>query len=361
MKLNPRVAFVYQARSGITLIELIVVLGIVGVLLALALPAVQMAREASRRNACANHLRQLGVALGLYSELFNSLPPGRVPTHDARLMGSNPPCTSGTAIDLSIWIRLLPQLEQNALWDAYNSSVSVESLENTTCFAPRIQVLGCPSDPDGGMPVPIELGTFLPLAPEHPGQPWEVTRTSYSGVFGVYPILGLPSRFPDCQLPVFVRSQIDGVFNDLRPIRLRDVRDGLAFTMFVAEKASTLFRQVTNTPITPDSNGLYLSGDIGDTLLVAFFRPNQWRSYPPNVADVWLYGASSFHAGGVNVLMGDGSVRFIDDSISSWAHDERDGYPLGARRMPGGWWMVTPPAGVWQALATRAGGDAAEL
>jgi prepilin-type processing-associated H-X9-DG protein len=67
--------------------------------------------------------------------------------------------------------------------------------------------------------------------------------------------------------------------------------------------------------------------------------------------------ASSQHPGGLHVLMGDGSVRFIKDSISTWAYDSLTGQPVAATRNSDGAWENLPRAGVWQALATRAGGE----
>jgi hypothetical protein len=74
--------------------------------------------------------------------------------------------------------------------------------------------------------------------------------------------------------------------------------------------------------------------------------------------DAFTRSASSQHPGGLNALMGDDSVRFIKDTIQSWAFDPLTGQPAGALQTAGGWWTCVPPQGLWQALSTRAGGEA---
>ncbi|MBX6312307.1 MAG: DUF1559 domain-containing protein, partial [Isosphaeraceae bacterium] len=71
-----------------------------------------------------------------------------------------------------------------------------------------------------------------------------------------------------------------------------------------------------------------------------------------------INAASSLHPGGLNVLMGDGSVRFVKETIQSWPFDPLTGQPRGAVQTAGGWWENVPAPGVWQALSTRAGGEA---
>jgi len=119
------------ASHGFTLVETVVVISTIGVLLALCLPALQAAREAARRTQCANNLRQLGLALYTYCDVFSSLPPGRIKSYDPRYAGSNPPCTS-TIVDKNLEVFALPFMEQASVFNAINQDVAIIGAENST-------------------------------------------------------------------------------------------------------------------------------------------------------------------------------------------------------------------------------------
>src|SRR5271156_5763564 len=126
-----------KRRGGFTLIELLVVISIIGVLIALLLPAVQASREAARRTQCVNNLKQLGVALHTYESTSRSFPPGYVSNFDASGNDTGPGW--GWAA------MLLPQIEQGALYATINVKLPIEDSSNTARLQ-SIPTLLCPSD-----------------------------------------------------------------------------------------------------------------------------------------------------------------------------------------------------------------------
>ncbi len=344
--------------TGFTLVEILVVIAIVGILIALLLPAVQGAREAARRSQCSNNLRQIGLALHNYEGAIGSLPPGRMLTSDPRYAGENPPCTS-PLVEKSLFLHILPQLEQPALFNAINHSVTIFGLENRTIRTVGLGTFACPSDGAAGQVRPgFALANdsfgFADLA-----HPFLVDYGSYAGIYGSYYVNAIPRPGTNCQVPAAVLGQVDGSFNDAGPIRFASFGDGLSQTMIVAERALSPLRDAESDGSSAfDRYGWLISGNWGDTLVSAFFPPNLHRKIGDPTRAEPFFSASSLHPGGLNVLMGDGSTRFVKDTVSTWASDPKDGYPLGARQDASGAWVGLPAPGTWQALATRSRGDA---
>src|SRR5271165_6475771 len=134
-------------RRGFTLIELLVVIAIIAVLISLLLPAVQSAREAARRVQCVNNLKQLGLATHNYIDANNVIPPATYP-RDA-IPGYNYP------YDFSPFLRLLPQIEQQTLFNATNFSLTAWNGDNITVDSTVLNALICPSDANPPVPVAI--------------------------------------------------------------------------------------------------------------------------------------------------------------------------------------------------------------
>ncbi len=190
---------------------------------------------------------------------------------------------------------------------------------------------------------------YLPTSgiPGLAGDRYLMVYTSYAGCFGSLNTRALPTESTNCFVASQKIAQNDGCFNDRSPIRFASVTDGLCQTICGAER--------TNFIDQFDKYGWYVTGNLGDTLFTALD--------PPNLFDAAGSGqpvpgsASSFHPGGLNVLMCDASARFIKSSIQSWQFDLLRLRPAGATINPGGWWENLPTPGVWQHLATRAGNE----
>jgi prepilin-type N-terminal cleavage/methylation domain-containing protein/prepilin-type processing-associated H-X9-DG protein len=339
-----------RRESGFTLIELLVVIFIIGLLAALLMPAVQSAREAARRARCVNNLRQIGLALHTYHDSHGSLPPGLLDNFDPRYPSSSKlPCGQAT-IDKSFLVMILPGLEQTALYNAINQSLNIESRENRTIFTVSVGVFACPSDPASGHPRHADLSVMVEEGMATPEEQLSASFTSYGASIGsLLPFAGSDIGTP-CTPDPRAAAQFNGAFG-VSTIGLAAVTDGLSNTVFVAERATTPLRKWPDRIYS--DRGRYFEGSMGGTLFSSFAPINAFRKINLPLHQ----SASSLHPGGVNALMGDGSVRFVKETIDSWPFDPLTGFPQGAERNLGGFWSNLPRPGLWQALCTRAGGE----
>ncbi len=322
-----------KPRGGFTLVELLTVIGVIAVLVALLIPAAQAAREAARRGQCANNLKQLGLALHAYHDTFGSLPPGK-------------PLDAAVNEAPSCWLRLLPFVDQVTVFNACNFSLPLLSDANSTIRSTAIATLACPSDP--GAVVREAGASFIPN--NGPLPRWFFT--SYVGCFGSTDTS--PTVVPDGR----GFAQSDGVISEVTPLSFNQVSDGLGNTIFVSERSNFYLMQLsTFNPHLAEVYGWYFLGLPGFTLFTTLYPPNMPLKVAAGAGKNHAFAASSTHSGGVNALMGDGSVRFIKDSVATWPFDPITGYPSGASVGPGGFWNNLPQPSVWQALSTRSGGE----
>lgn len=312
-----------RLRRGFTLIELLVVIAIIGVLIALLLPAVQAAREAARRSQCVNNLKQIGLALANYESANGSFPPGAIGYGS----GTNQDCAH--ARNHTFFALILPYMEQKNVYDAINFSVGAAdtsgvygvavngAIMNLTAYNSRVAGYLCPSD----------VGVL--------GTQWTVvgySPTSYAGVSGNVDVwhwwYGCPAS-PDPAI------EPDGMFGTDYTYRQADIVDGTSNTMFVGE--TSRFKQDPDPIFNFWTNsGWYGSSVAGVTRITAFastvpkpnasMLPNEpggdgsyninWSVNPTsNYHLMGQWGFRSLHPGGVNFAFGDGSVRFIKESV----------------------------------------------
>ena len=329
-----------RSRRGFTLIEVLVVIAIIGFLIALLLPAVQAARAAARRAQCTNNLKQIGLALHGYHGAFGSLPQGQLES----------------SIGKSVWTRILPQLEQQPLYNAINQNVSIFSIENRTIQSVGLGLFSCPDDP-GATVREGEPSILVSYGFASPGEHFQMSFTSYVACLGATDTTPHVLASGDTRSPAIP----EGAFSHVSPLTFAAIRDGLSQTIFTSERATAYLRELTavNPNIFPRCGWYFSSGtsEAEDTLFLTFYPPNMPRKVAAGAGYDHAAAASSLHPGGLNALFGDGSVRFIKDTISTWPFDPITGRPAGAREGHLGNWDNLPTPGIWQALSTISGGE----
>jgi prepilin-type N-terminal cleavage/methylation domain-containing protein/prepilin-type processing-associated H-X9-DG protein len=361
--------------KGFTLIELLVVIAIIAVLIALLLPAVQAAREAARRAQCVNNLKQLGLSAHNYLDGNQVLPMGIWFNGNDGL----PNCVGYH--EGSLLISLMAFAEGTTLYNNYNASVQYNLPQNSTVHRTGSAILWCPSDPRAQRLVTTDSQGNTTQA----GGGVIGTRiTSYKGNGGTYNLPGSTDSMPTtgpvtatCPRYATLGRYPNGIFFWASKTSIANISDGTSNTILLAESA---YGKMT-TADQADWNW-WGAGDYGDTIFTTLYVMNpftklanqaQTNAGPKVTAEgggtQTIYGtnnsiavqaASSFHPGGVNTGMCDGSVKFLKDTINTIPYDNNTGLPIGLI-----WTAATGlyqlPAGtqwgVWQALSTARGGE----
>ena len=323
-------------RRGFTLIELLVVIAIIAVLIALFLPAVQAAREAARRTQCVNNLKQLALAAANYYDACGSLPG-----------------TAYSSANLGQFVRLLPHLEQIQIYNAVNFGFQVLHPENVTIAGVAISGLMCPSD-TGLSPASVQASVWIAVPPGF----WQQCFSSYGCSTGTW-ALNLTKGNSQFYKQY---SNMNGVIFNESTTRLSEITDGTSNTMLFAEQAHGIL--TNNATI---SSGLkwplseyqgWQVGPVGGTQIETLYPPNAYRKFGSVMGEYATRNPASFHPGGVNVALFDGSVRFVKETIDSWPNNPNTGYPPGIS-YANNLFTIAPRTyfGVWQRLSTRNFGE----
>jgi prepilin-type processing-associated H-X9-DG protein len=307
-------------------------------LVALLMPAVQAARRAARRTQCVNNLHQLGLAVHNYHDVYGVTPLGTD-------MKPPQPGLPYEWISANQHVRLLPYLEQAAVFNAVNFDHNMYSAPNTTVYSYGIEVFLCPSDavaqyhsfPAG----------FIP--PDGYDGPAKVAFTNYMASQGTRDF-EFGSFIPSLTPWPFGRSVYDGIFWELSDIRFQDVPDGMSHTFLFGERARKLMAESEQVWWQ-----WWFDGWTVSTRFVTFHPINAAKNleYVGSIPSLYrmVGGVSSLHPGGANFCFADGSVRFLSDTIESWDLDDADVTQLINTN------TVNRQPRVFQWLSTRSGGE----
>lgn len=331
-----------RAPTGFTLIELLVVIAIIAILIALLLPAVQSAREAARRTQCKNNFKQIGLALHNYHDVFQTFPPGWTDGVDSVATSLGNPLRSVVDHpDKALWNTILTNagwtLDMGGMfnvdggewgWPTYimpyidqANLVSVQGVSEQTMLQRVLEILNSGATSLSGTEFQTVLSVFQ--CPSDTGPALNDKKTVHIGLIGVPGFEVAKSNYVGntgvVNPSVGMWMEGDGVFGPNSSTSIRDITDGTTNTIMVGERKyrddcfaaawfGVGFHQV---PPGGWTDAGYLSV-VGSSSM----PPNVFRDVRGfDLSAFKSLGFSSEHAGGGQVLLGDGSVRFVSENI----------------------------------------------
>lgn len=330
-------------RRGFTMIELIVVVGVIAVLIALLLPAVQQAREAARRMQCRNNLMNIGQALHHYVHTHQQFPPGCV--------NDTAPILNTLAGYKMSWIsQILPYLEAPGTWRKIDFAQPALAPANAAARVSRLPVLYCPSSYSVTQILVIPLPPATGEKPDGELDQFTYPFDSYGGYGGQQgdPRNAAQTSYAACHHDVESLIDVDqhGVLFVNSGVRWRDITDGRSQTILVGETNGDLIRNggwmlgnrstLRNTgapiagPSTMRTNGM--TGQVAWEKNWDTIDPAQLPGATDLPQSDWnrlVGGFGSFHTGGANFVFADGSVRVVAQNIDQAVYrnlgNRRDG------------------------------------
>ena len=329
-ELGMRIRRIERGRAnGFTLIELLVVIAIIAVLIALLLPAVQSAREAARRAQCTNNLKQIGLAIANYESTVGCIVSGYLSTNQPHrwpgVPGYDPdPATGDNGPGWGWLALLLPYAEQGPLFGAINVNLPTWVADNGTVVKVQLSVYLCPSanNPTPTCRMVDANSNLLPVTNQQFARANYVYNQGWNDS-GITAIVSPDDPVKGCNGPIYRNSRIT----------YAGVTDGLSNTVVAGEKTPYLsdsswvgiipgYRHfASNAFASAGTGGIGVNYDYSSALLAVHSGPSLYEDpvviHPPNSPLGHTDEMYSLHPGGANVLLGDGSVRFIKQSINS--------------------------------------------
>lgn len=254
-------------KPGFTLVELLVVIAIIGILVALLLPAIQAAREASRLSSCKNNVRQMGIAVHGYGDSFKRLPPGYQ-----------------SAPKTSLHTFLLPYIEENGSFKQYNFKLDWDNPANKTAVDTQVQMYICPSVPENDRQYVADYGVAVVLESK------------------VMNELMFQKLLPNTTVPQTIRGALDRI-----PKKFSKISDGLSKTICIYEDAGRPLGYNSLGPTGGSGHGARWADNtsgwnIQEVPMINKFNDNE---------------IFSFHRGGVVTLRCDASTHFLDEAVDA--------------------------------------------